>query len=87
MFAVELTNFLMIAVSGETTVSVWRVFRRKKKHSLVTLSILICSWRIFRSFRFLPGNLRLCLDIFGSLWTSSVAFENLLKYLELPKTP
>lgn len=84
MFAVELTNFLMIAVSGETTVSVWRVFRRKKKHSLVTLSILICSWRIFF---FLPGNLRLCLDIFGSLWTSSVAFENLLKYLELPKTP
>lgn len=42
-----------------------------KKHSFSIVNS-ICSWKISG---FLLGNLRLCVDIFDSLWTSSVVLR------------
>ena len=50
--------------------SVWRVFCRKKKHTLVTLSILSALGEF-------SGLSDFSLEICGCVWTSSVAFEKL----------
>ena len=90
MFAVELTNFLMIAVSGETTVSVWRVFRRKKTYScnIVDSFLLLENFQVFQispwKSSVVFGHLRQSLDIFGSLRKSMEISRIVRKW---PKTP
>ena len=85
MFAVELTNFLMIAVSGETTVSVWRVFCRKKKP--YSCNIVDSYLENFQVFQISPWkssvvfrHLRQSLDIFGGLRKTRIVAK-------WPKTP